>query len=84
MFCLTCDVICCICVVLLDEDGDKYIVLTVSDKKNYMIGSLLGYDHNLPYVQHCKDLICVCALVPMIGIPRRPLKVTFKEPEIAE
>lgn len=67
-----------------DKDGSKYRVLTVYDKKNYVIGTSHADMHGSSLVQQCRDLLCVCTLYPTMGVSRRPLKVTFKEPDIAE
>ncbi|CAG2187118.1 unnamed protein product [Mytilus edulis] len=69
---------------LRDDDGQNHRILSVMDTKNLYIGTLMANILELSLVQHCRDLICICALTPLAGKPRRPKSVTFKDPSYAE
>lgn len=67
-----------------DDDGQNHRILSVMDTKNLYIGTLMTNILELSLVQQCRDLICICALTPLAGKPRRPKSVTFKDPSYAE
>ncbi|XP_053405551.1 zinc finger MYND domain-containing protein 15-like [Mercenaria mercenaria] len=69
---------------LKDEDGQSFRVLTINDKNNYVLGTRNAYAHETTFANQCRELLCICTLHPMVGLPRRPLKVTFKDPASAE
>ncbi|XP_052082324.1 zinc finger MYND domain-containing protein 15-like [Mytilus californianus] len=69
---------------LKDDDGQNHRILSVMDTKNLYIGTLMANILELSLVQQCRDLICICALTPLTGKPRRPKSVTFKDPSYAE